>query len=133
MIHRNNSVKMKTRAKSNIIKNSPSVTVKGKTNGEDSDTNSSVWSRLKMGYNPMEEGVRWTEKYADDLERMWRKTPGFLQKFIFVLAIALLGSSLKGEMEVFYLEQIFKSPQNIGIYIITAIKVPILNPLEIHP
>lgn len=81
------------------------MTVKAKTNGEDSDSNSSVWSRLKMGYNPMEEGVRWTEKYADDLERLWRKTPGFLQKFIFVLAIALLGSSLKGEIaDIWFLE-----------------------------
>lgn len=57
----------------------------------------SFWTKLKMGYNPMEEGVRWTEKYADNFERFWKKTPVFLQKVIVVVAIALLGSSLKGE------------------------------------
>lgn len=55
------------------------------------------WSKLKRGYNPMEEGVRWTEKYSDDLERMWKKMPVFLQKVCFVTVIALLGSSLKGK------------------------------------
>lgn len=59
--------------------------------------NISVWKKLKMGYNPMEEGVRWTEKYADTLESMWNRIPVFLQKVLVVLAIALLGSSLKGE------------------------------------
>lgn len=59
--------------------------------------NISVWKKLKMGYNPMEEGVRWTEKYADTLESTWNRIPVFLQKVLVVLAIALLGSSLKGE------------------------------------
>lgn len=56
----------------------------------------SVWKRLKMGYNPMEEGVRWTEKYADTLESTWKRIPVLLQKVLVVLAIAILGSSLKG-------------------------------------
>lgn len=55
---------------------------------------------MKKGYNPMEEGVRWTEKYADDLERIWKKTPVFLQKLLVVLAVLLLGSSLKGELKI---------------------------------
>lgn len=55
---------------------------------------------MKKGYNPMEEGVRWTEKYADDLERIWKKTPVFLQKLLVVLAVLLLGSSLKGEFKI---------------------------------
>lgn len=64
------------------------------------ENKNSFWTNMKKGYNPMEEGVRWTEKYADDLERIWKKTPVFLQKLLVVLAVLLLGSSLKGEFKI---------------------------------
>lgn len=57
----------------------------------------SFWTKLKMGYNPMEEGVRWTEKYSENFEGILKRMPLFMQKFIFILVIVLLGSSLKGE------------------------------------
>lgn len=89
-------VKMKkigeVRSKSDQVKNGPKDAMKS-----DKKSKTSFWAKLKTGYNPMEEGVRWTEKYADNLEKVWKKMPVFVQKLCVVLAVVLLGSSLKGE------------------------------------
>lgn len=72
--------------------------MKGVEKVKSDEVNMSIWNKLKRGYNPMEEGVRWTEKYSDDLEAVWRKTPVFLQKCLVVIAVALLGTSLNGNL-----------------------------------
>lgn len=88
-------VKMKKRgngSKSDQVKNGPKDAMKS-----DNKSKTSFWAKMKTGYNPMEEGVRWTEKYGDDLEKVWKRMPVFVQKLCVVLAVVLLGSSLKGE------------------------------------
>lgn len=89
---------MKKKGISSKVVNGDDVNkVSKKAMESDGNNKMSFWSKMKTGYNPMEEGVRWTEKYSDDLEGMWRRMPVFLQKLCVVLAVALLGSSLKGE------------------------------------
>lgn len=51
---------------------------------------------LKNGYNPMIEGVRWTERYADQMDRIWSHIPVWLGKIIVFISIFLLGSSIQG-------------------------------------
>lgn len=78
-------------------------TAKVKSNGVkakegQTKTHPSFWERISQkGYNPMLEGVRWSEKYDPELARIFGNVPVFLQKVIVVIAILLLGSSLKGK------------------------------------
>lgn len=52
--------------------------------------------KLKNGYHPMTEGVRWTEKYATQLDKIWMKIPKLLGSIIATIAVFLLGSALQG-------------------------------------
>lgn len=47
-------------------------------------------------YNPMIEGVRWTENYAHKLEKLWKIIPTWLSQILGTLAVFLLASGLKG-------------------------------------
>lgn len=55
-------------------------------------------------YNPMLEGVRWTERYSDSIEKFWLKLPDFVTTFIATLAVFTFGSTLRGKS---YLLSIF--------------------------
>ena len=53
--------------------------------------------KLKNGYHPMTEGVRWSEKYADKLEKWYTKLPRFVSSALATVAVFLLASSLQGK------------------------------------
>lgn len=59
-----------------------------------------LWEKLKQGFNPMVEGVRWTETYSDKIEKIWSKLPNSVGTFIATIAIFLVGSSLKGSLKI---------------------------------
>lgn len=54
--------------------------------------------KLKNGYNPMIEGVRWTERYATQIERIWNHIPNLLRQTIIFVSIFLLASSIQGDI-----------------------------------
>lgn len=53
--------------------------------------------KLKHGYHPMTEGVRWSERYADQLERGWAKLPKSARTFLATLVVFLMGTSIQGK------------------------------------
>lgn len=55
-----------------------------------------LMEKMKHGYHPMAEGVRWSEKYADKIEKIWSKMPRFLGSALATLAVFILGSSMQG-------------------------------------
>lgn len=61
------------------------------------DADAPLLDKMKHGYDPMIEGVRWSERCADRLERMWDKLPGFVGRTLATTAIFMLGSSVQGE------------------------------------
>lgn len=60
-------------------------------------TSAPILEKMKHGYDPMIEGVRWSERYAERLERMWAKLPGFVGRTLAATAILMLGSSVQGD------------------------------------
>lgn len=54
--------------------------------------------KLTHGYNPMTEGVRWTEKYTEKIEKILSKMPKFVTNILATLAIFILGTSLQGNL-----------------------------------
>jgi len=48
-------------------------------------------------FDPMTEGVKWSERHADKIERFWNIMPDYLSKFIATLAVFTFGATLKGE------------------------------------
>lgn len=46
--------------------------------------------------NPMIEGVRWTERYSDSIEKFWLKLPNFVTTIIATFAVFTFGSTLRG-------------------------------------
>lgn len=57
----------------------------------------SIGKKLKNGYNPMMEGVRWSERYASSLERIWKYIPNWLGQMMITIAIFLLASGIQGK------------------------------------
>lgn len=51
---------------------------------------------LKNGYNPMLEGVRWSERYASRIEHLWKYIPNWLGQIFVTIAIFLLASGIQG-------------------------------------
>lgn len=52
---------------------------------------------VRNGYSFDPMAVTWTEKYSNQIDKVWRRLPGFLAKFLATFAILLLSVSLKGE------------------------------------
>lgn len=52
--------------------------------------------KLKNGYNPMLEGVRWSERYASQIEKLWKFIPNWLGQIFVTIAIFLLASGIQG-------------------------------------
>lgn len=50
----------------------------------------------KYVHNPIEQGVRWTEKYARDIEKLWKLIPNWLGQVIATIAVVILASGLHG-------------------------------------
>lgn len=51
---------------------------------------------MNEGYNPMTEGVRWSEKYDTTFERIWSRIPRIVSTTLGTIAVFLLGTSLQG-------------------------------------
>lgn len=58
--------------------------------------------RMKDGYNPMTEGVRWTEKYDKALERIWSRIPRIISTTLATIAIFFLGTSMHGTYALYF-------------------------------
>lgn len=52
--------------------------------------------QIKYVFNPMEQGVRWTEKYALDIEKLWKSIPPWMGQVLATIAVFLLASCLHG-------------------------------------
>lgn len=50
----------------------------------------------KKFFDPMSQGVRWTEKYSDSIEWFWNNIPDKIATFIATLAIFTFGATIKG-------------------------------------
>lgn len=48
-------------------------------------------------FNPLVDGVKWVEKYSDDIESFFERLPEFLCKIIATFAVFTFGATLRGE------------------------------------
>lgn len=46
--------------------------------------------------NPMEQGVRWTEKYSKEIEKWWTAMPNWMGQALVTIAVFLLASGIHG-------------------------------------
>lgn len=46
-------------------------------------------------FDPM--AVTWTENYSSHIDKIWRKLPSFVAKFLATFAVLLLSATLKGK------------------------------------
>lgn len=53
-------------------------------------------SKLKNGYNPLIEGVRWTERYASSIEKFWKRIPNWMGQILVTIAVFILASGIQG-------------------------------------
>lgn len=47
--------------------------------------------------NPMIEGVRWTERYAERFEKYWSLLPKYVTNSLVTIVIFILASGIQGE------------------------------------
>lgn len=64
-----------------------------------------IFEKIFNKRDPLVEGVRWTENYADVLEKSWKLIPSFVRTLILTTAIFLLGSTLRGMID-FYISSL---------------------------
>lgn len=64
--------------------------------------NKSIFEKIFNARDPLVEGVRWTENYADVFEKSWKLIPSFVRTLILTTAIFLLGSTLRGMFNFYY-------------------------------
>lgn len=50
----------------------------------------------KTVFNPMVDGVRWTERYSEQIEKYWKHTPNWLRQVLVFIAIFVLASGVQG-------------------------------------
>ncbi|KAG6461005.1 delta(7)-sterol 5(6)-desaturase erg32 [Manduca sexta] len=51
-------------------------------------------------FDPLTDGVRWIEKYAESLEKFFERLPEFISTFIATFAVFTFGATLRGEWVV---------------------------------
>lgn len=56
-----------------------------------------ILEKLKCGYNPMIEGVKWSEKYSDRFEAAWSILPKWMAKSFLTIIVFVLASGMQGE------------------------------------
>lgn len=79
---------------------------KGKTVENESIT---FAEKLRNGYNPMVDGVRWSDRYAIQLEKLWKYMPNWLAKIFVTIAVFVFASGIQGEFFLCYtVERKFK-------------------------
>lgn len=60
--------------------------------------NQSIFTKILAGKNPMLDGVRWSERYANSLERIWTKLPKWLAHSILTIVIFILAAGIQGNL-----------------------------------
>lgn len=65
---------------------------------EEIQMNLSFCQKIKNGYDPMIEGVRWTERYTRRIEQLWKYLPNWLAHTIATIAVFLLASGIQGNL-----------------------------------
>lgn len=53
-------------------------------------------------WDPLQEGVKWIERYAEPLEKFFERLPEFISTFVATLAVFTFGSILRGNFLVFF-------------------------------
>lgn len=48
-------------------------------------------------FNPMIDGVRWSEKHGDKIEKLWQYLPNWMSKTLVTVAVFLVASSIRGK------------------------------------
>lgn len=51
-------------------------------------------------WDPLQEGVKWIEKYANPLEKFFERLPQFISTFVATLAVFTFGSILRGNKQL---------------------------------
>lgn len=59
---------------------------------------STILNKLKNGYNPMMEGIRWAEQYATQIERLWKYMPNWLGQTLVFISIFLFATGIQGNV-----------------------------------
>lgn len=59
-----------------------------------------IGEKRKTQYNPMTDGVRWSERYALRIEKIWKFVPNWLAHILATIAIFLLASGIQGIYKV---------------------------------
>lgn len=81
--------------------------------------------KLKHGYHPMTEGVRWSENYADTIESVWSKIPSPLRTMLATLVVFVMGSAIQGKRTLLLLHIIISmSGVTIGLRLNIFIMMP---------
>lgn len=52
----------------------------------------------KNSFNPMIDGIRWSERYSPKIEQIWKYIPNWLRKVFVFFAIFLLASGIQGSI-----------------------------------
>lgn len=63
---------------------------KDEKNPKDPDGHPKYW-------DPLTDGVKWIEKYAEPLEDFFKRLPEFISTFIATLAVFTFGATLRGQ------------------------------------
>lgn len=53
-------------------------------------------------WDPLTDGVKWIEKYAEPMEKFFERLPEFISTFIATLAVFTFGSTLRGLYRYFF-------------------------------
>lgn len=77
-----------------------------------------IFEKIFNNRDPLVEGVRWTENYADVFEKSWKLLPSFMRTLIVTVAIFLLGTTLRG----IYIKLYFVSYHEIVSNVLIKIK-----------
>lgn len=52
--------------------------------------------QTKQQWEPLTDGVKWIEKYSENLENFFERLPEFITTFIATLAVFTFGATLRG-------------------------------------
>lgn len=75
------------------------MTPKSRTKSNQQQKSQSIFEKMKLGYNPMMEGVRWIEKYSELCDKAWKILPNWMKQLFATLAVFLLASGIQGRVD----------------------------------
>lgn len=69
----------------------------GDMDKEEINPENGVYKLERNRLNPMVDGVRWSEKCSNEIERLWRHLPNWMTKALVTIAVFLIASSIRGK------------------------------------